>query len=697
MKIANIDFETFGTAGYIFDGRKWQSVSKSPPHGLGAVGASAYSEHPDTEILSLGYDIAGRENIWIPSMPPPGDLFAHIASGGLVYAWNSLFEYFIWNNVAVPQLGWPPLHLGQTRDTMARSYAWSLPGKLAEACKVLGTSAQKDSDGQRLLGKFSMPRNPTKVNQSLRNRTEDHPEDAARLYSYNIDDVRTEKEISSLIPELSEFELHVWLLDQKINVRGVQIDKKALQHLKNIVLETYEKYEFELQEITGGIAESGSQVAVLLAWLASRGTHLSDLRADTVSKALENPILPPDCRRVLELRQALSMSSVKKLFAIERRLSLDGRLRGLFQYQGGDRTGRWAGRGPQPQNLPRGSIDGWSHERAEAILNGGFPESDPLAHVSGCLRGLFCAKDGHDLICGDFSAIEAVVLAELAGESWRQKVFRTHGKIYETSASKISGIPLEEFEKYKLEHGKDHPLRKMGKVAELASGYAGWIGAWKRFGADTHFPDDRSIKEAILSWRRESPAIVEMWGGQLREDPPGSYSFRREFYGLEGAAVQALLYPGTPFHFRSISYMVKDNILYCLLPSGRYLSYHNPRLYDTIDRYSGQSIYGIKFYGWNSDYKIGPIGWIEFETYGGKLAENVVQAVARDLLAYAMLCVESGGYPIVLDVHDEIASEVPVGFGSEEEFASLMSMRPKWAADWPIRVATWRGNRYRKD
>jgi DNA polymerase len=712
LATANIDFETFSTAGYTFDkaSSRWRSISKSPPHGLGAVGAAAYAEHPSTEVLSIAYDVGQGVTVWVPGMPDPVDLFDHINRGGLVAAWNSFFEYVIWKHVCEQRLGWPPLPLEQLRDTMARSYAHSLPGALADACEVLGTKARKDADGKRLLRKFSQGHQPSGKDPRDRIRPADDPADAVRLYQYNLDDVRTEQEIGNRIPELSDYELDVWLLDQRINARGVHIDRLALEHLKDIIADATHTYEQELSELTGGTVTSGGEVARMQGWLAGRGVHTDDLQAATVTALLERPLLPPDCRRVLELRQRLSMSSVKKLYAIERRLSADGRLRGLFAYQGADRTGRWAGRGPQPQNLPgSGPGDSWGVEQVEDVLaNGAAHYENPMAAVSGCLRGLFSAAPGCELICSDFSAIEAVVIAELAGESWRQEVFRTHGKIYETSISKITGVPLDEILEYPAANdGKKHPLRKMGKVAELASGYGGWIGAWKRFGADAHFNSDYEIKQAILRWRAESPAIVEFWGGQVREDPPGSYQFRRELYGLEGAAVRAILEPGTSHSYRSITYYTPkriynaggpNDVLYCQLPSGRCLAYHRPRLTETTDRYSGMSIYKITFEGFNSDYKTGKRGWMRLETYGGKLAENVTQAVARDLLAHAMLNVEAAGYPIVLHVHDEIVSEVSAGVGSVAEFEAIMGRTPPWAADWPVRAAGgWRGRRYRKD
>jgi DNA polymerase len=233
---------------------------------------------------------------------------------------------------------------------------------------VLQTGAQKSADGKRLLRKFSQGRNPTKNDPRTRIRPEDDLPDAIRLYQYCVDDVRTEQEIGSRLPELSDRELDVWKLDQVINARGVHIDRAGLEHLKGIVAEATAAYTAELHKLTAGAVTSGSQVSRMLSWLAGRGVHMDDLQAGTVTDRLADPLLPPDCRRVLELRQRLSMSSIKKLYAIERRMSSDGRLRGLFAYQGADRTGRWAGRGPQPQNLKAKGPGDWGLEQVERIL-----------------------------------------------------------------------------------------------------------------------------------------------------------------------------------------------------------------------------------------------------------------------------------------------------------------------------------------
>lgn len=733
--LPDFDFETYSEAGYYYDeqGRRWRSITKSPPHGLRAVGAAVYAEHPSTEVLSLAYNLkdGAGARLWLPGMPPPQDLFDHISNGGLLEAWNSAFEWHIWDNVCRARMGWPGLPFEQLRDAMAKSRAFSLPGKLGKAAEVLQVADQKLSDGMRLINKFSKPRNPTKADGSLRNHLYDpqHAVDAARFYEYNLGDIKAESAASAATPDLSPSELELWLLDQKINFRGVHIDREALADCKAVVEQAHERYTAELQELTGGTVQSASEIQKLTGWLGAQGWHLGSLDAEHVEEALELDAVDglshdvfQRCRRVLEIRSSLGAASVKKLFAIDRRVSKDGRLRDLFAFCGADRTGRFAGRGPQPQNLPNsgpqvaqcdptngcgrhynnaldkcpwcgtpawaGSGAEWSVaavedaldvvkyrklEHVEAVFG------DGVAAVAGCLRGLFSSAPGHDLVCSDYSAIEAVVLAALAGEEWRLEVFRTHGKIYEMSAAKITGIPFEEFVRHKEETGDHHPMRKkVGKVAELASGYQGGYGAWLAFGADKHL-NEQEIREAIKAWRAESPSIVKFW------------------YGLQDAATSAVQNPGQCFSYRGMMYGVKGDVLYCQLPSGRKLCYHAPRLHPDVTPW-GKRVLKLTYEGWNSDYKKGPTGWMRLDTYGGKLCENVVQAVARDILTHALVNVEKAGYPVVLHIHDEIVSEVPEGFGSVEEFERIMVALPAWCSDWPIKAAGgWRGKRYRKD
>jgi DNA polymerase len=324
--------------------------------------------------------------------------------------------------------------------------------------------------------------------------------------------------------------------------------------------------------------------------------------------------------------------------------------------------------------------------------------------ISACLRGLLSAAEGFDLICSDFSAIEAVVLAFAARCQWRMDVFNTHGKIYEQSAANVAGIPFEEMMAHAGYHdlgaaewwnakqtGQHHPLRKtLGKVCELASGYQGWIGAWKQFGADK-FMTDEEVKVAILKWRDDSPEIVEFWGGQYRRT--GYRQTRVEYYGVEGCAVAAVLNPGTVYRHTCIEFGVKDDILYVKLPSGRSLTYHKPRLLDSSDPL-GNPIKQLTFMGVHPETK----KWVLRDTYGGRMTENIIQGIARDIQANSIALLENAGYSVVLHVHDEIIAEVREGSGSIEDFERLMSTMPDWASTWPVSAkGGWRGKRYKKD
>jgi len=318
---------------------------------------------------------------------------------------------------------------------------------------------------------------------------------------------------------------------------------------------------------------------------------------------------------------------------------------------------------------------------------------DAVLTVSGCIRGLLTPAPRYKYISSDYSAIEAVVAACLAGEQWRIDAFKAKKDIYLVSASSITKTPYEEYVAYKEETGSKHPDRqKIGKVAELALGYAGWVNAWRNFDSTDTYTDDE-VKRLILKWQEASPAIIEMWGGQVRGKPwRPDYV---EYYGLEGAAIQATLHPGTAFSYRQISFQVHEDILFCLLPSGRTLKYHQPRL---TAHYRWEGLVQLSFMGWNSNPQMGPLGWVRIETFGGRLFENVVQAVSRDILRDAVNNSEKAGYNVVMRIHDELVAEVPIGFGSVEEFEAIMGDLPGWAKDWPIRAdGGWAGYRFRKD
>lgn len=740
--LPSMDFETYSEAGYEI-GAKVRGLGAQGKGGLPVVGTPVYAAHPSTEVLCLYYDLKdgrGRRG-WFPGSPNPDDLIDHVRAGGPIEAFNVTFEFWIWNMVCVRRYGWPPLTIEQCHCAMAKSRRYSLPGSLANAAKVLGTP-DKDSDGKRLIQKLTRPHTPTKNRPAHRWTPATAWEDFAAFYRYCDVDVMTEDHASAKTPDLSPQERAVWLMDQTINARGVPVDVQTLDAALDVLGQAERKYTLELAQLTGGAVGSVSEVAKILTWAAEQGDHLPDMQKNTVADTLKAGNITPQVRRALEIRATLGAANVKKLRTLKLQTSSDGRLRDQYLYCGADRTGRWSAGGVQLQNITaKGPKSMWCGECNKAFgraqltqADCGCPRcgqwadieemsdwtiegvenaiedirtgdlahveriwDDPIAVLCGCLRGLFQAASGKEFICCDFSAIEAVAAACLSRCQWRIEVFSGHGKIYEASAAKATGTPLEEILEYKRQHGMHHPARKtIGKVRELAGGYGGWINAWKNFGADAFMTDDE-IKTDVLKWREESPEIVEMWGGQFRWCGPGKWDYRPELFGLEGAAINAILHPGQCFSHIDITYGMHDDVLFCRLPSGRFLHYHRPRLAQATDKLNRGPACSITFEGYNSNAAKGPVGWHRMETYGGRLFENVVQAVARDIQAEALLRCEARGYPIVMHTHDEGTAEVPEGFGSVEEMAAIMSEPPEWAAWWPLRAAGWRHSRYQKD
>lgn len=767
--LPSIDFEVYSEAGYdlVPDPKTGlitpKGVGSQGKGGLPVVGTPAYAEHPSTEPLCLYYDLKdgkGRR-AWLLTGPGPADLLSYVAAGGHVEAWNITFEFWIWNMIMVRKHGWPVLPLEQCHCAMAKARRFSLPGGLDAAAKVLG-SARKDENGKKLIQKLCRPVKPNKKHPHYRWRPHEAWDDYAALFRYCDQDLVTEDDAAARIPDLTEYERKAWVADQTVNARGVQVDVPSLEACRRFLEQAEATYTRELQVLTvdpatGISAVSGaSELEKMMAWLREHGCRTSSLDKDAVSDLLKREDLTPPARRALEIRQILGAANAKKLFTLRRQLNSDGRLRDQYMYCGADRTGRWSAGGVQLQNItakgPKsktcqgcGRIVGkdcthgalgdsalcpecgcgdwktdsdWTVEAVEWALRDIQTKpfetvvqiwGDPVKLLSGCLRGLFIAKEGYEFVCCDFSAIEAVVAACVSRCQWRIDVFNTHGKIYEMSASKISGVPFEEMMAVKgfdisrpewwtfKPTGHDHPLRKtLGKVAELASGYAGWLGAWKNFGADAFMNDDE-IKAAILAWRAASPEIEDMWGGQFRWCGPGKWDYRQELFGLEGAAIAAIQNPGKCYHVIDITYGMHGDVLYCRLPSGRFLHYHRPRLTPMQDKLNRGPAWQITFEGYNSNSTKGPIGWMVMDTYGGRLFENVVQAISADIQAETLVRLEARGYSVVMHTHDEAIAEVPIGWGSIEEMCAIMSERPSWASWWPIRAAGWRHKRYQKD
>jgi DNA polymerase len=533
--------------------------------------------------------------------------------------------------------------------------------------------------------------------------------DFERFYAYNKTDVAAELAVCARVPDMTPKEHRIWLMHMRCNERGMHVDIPAVENCLVIVEAAFAKYTARLREITNGRVQTASEVQEILAWLRDlHGIRMYDLDDEAVTEALKYPEYPDAVREVLRIRQQLAFGSVKKLYAFLHQTGHDGRLRDQYVFYGAH-TGLWNGRGVQPANLYSGP---WHKpEQVEAALaiiayrslemvEAAFAPMDALEVVASCLRSLIIARPGSRLMGSDFSAIQAVVLAALAGEEWRLDVFRTHGKIYEMSAAKLSGIPFEEICNYvDPATGKKakHPMRQThGKVGELASGFGGWIGAWKRFGADEFMHSDEEIKQGVLGWRRESPMCVEFWGGQTRDKFQRGRE-RPELYGLEGAAISAVMSPGTCFKYRQVAYQMYEDALYCVGPSGTFMTYHTPRLRPSSREYASPWEQELSYMGWDTQ-----AGWSEQRLYGGVLTQNIDSHESREIQAEKLVRLEDAGYDVVLHTHDEDVCEVPEGFGSLAEYLALCRVMPDWARTpdgkpWPIKVPdAWTGPRYGK-
>lgn len=541
--------------------------------------------------------------------------------------------------------------------------------------------------------------------------------DFEAFYEYNKQDVRAELEVCSRVPDMTEREHRIWLMSVRCNKRGMHVNMPAVHDCLEIVEQAFAKYTARLRDITGGVVQTASEVQEIIKWLgATYGIRLYDLDEESVGDALKLDI-PAGAKEVLRIRQALAFGSVKKLYAFLHQTGHDHRLRDQYVFYGAH-TGLWNGRGVQPANLYSGSFHKPEQvEQALAIIafrslelvEAAYAPMDALEVVASCLRSLIIARPGSRLMGSDFSAIQAVVLAALAGEEWRLEVFRTHGKIYEMSAAKLSGLSFEEICNYVdpvTREPAKHPMRQThGKVGELASGFAGWVPAWKRFGADEFMSSDDEIKQAILRWRRESPMIVEFWGGQTRNkfnrDAQGNFmrgSERPELYGLEGAAISAVMNPGTCFKYRQVAYQMHEDALYCMGPSGTFMTYHTPRLSPAIRDYASPWEQRLTYMGWDSIS-----GWCETDLYAGVLAQNIDSHESREYQADKLVRLEDTGiYLPVMHTHDEDVCEVENGRGALTEYLAMTRVKPEWARTpegepWPIKVPdAWSGPAYGK-
>lgn len=564
------------------------------------------------------------------------------------------------------------LHPSQWECSMAKASMLGLPLSLDAASKALKLQQGKDAAGKALIKYFSVPCKPTKANNNrIRNLPEHDPEKWNRFKEYCIQDVVVEQSIRQKICfyTIPETEKKLWRLDQKINDKGVLLDPVFIRNALQIDSNNTEKLTTEAIKLTR--LENPNSAAQLKEWISdATGEKVDKLTKEAVPELLKQTD-SDIVKRVLQIRQEMAKTSIKKYEAMRNVICTDNRVRGLLQYYGANRTGRWAGRLIQVQNLPQNHL--MDLDLAREIVRDNDPEMLELLFgnipdtLSQLIRTSFVAPAGSRFIVADFSAIEARVIAWLAGERWRLDVFNTHGKIYEASAAHMFKVPIEQVTKGSV-------LRQKGKMAELALGYQGGPNAIINIETSNRTPKENRIPEEelpklVAMWRHSNKAIVQFWNT------------------VEEAAIGAV--HGDPSTIKyGIRFFTDKNIFFIMLPSGRMLSYLRPKL--KPNKFGGES---LCYKGMNQTTK----QWGFQDTYGGKLVENIVQAVARDCLADAMLRLDEAGYNLVMHVHDEVVMEMPYGKGSTEEVNKIMGQSISWAKGLPLKAESYETEFYKKD
>lgn len=620
-------------------------------------GVYAYADSPSFEILLVAYSFNDEETKIIDLAQgekiPEKVINAIKSSKVIKTAFNANFERTCFSKYF-------SMHLDATSwvCTEVQALMLALPFSLEGVGEVLGLENKKMREGKELIRFFCMP-----GKNGIRNMPSSAPEKWRLFKSYCIRDVDVEKAIKKKLKDypIPESEMKVYRLDQKINDRGILVDKVLVK--KAVEIDTVYKniVTNRAYEITG--LENPNSISQLKEWLINRDVLIESLSKKSIQQLISKS--DGEVLEVLKLRLLMSKTSIKKYEAIERSICNDSRVHGLLQFYGANRSGRWAGRLVQVQNLPQNHIS--DLKLARQLVKEGTLEEIELFYdntpkvLSELIRTAFIPKKGCRFIVADFSAIEARVLAYLAGEKWRLDVFETHGKIYEASASSMFHVPIEQIT-------KGSPLRQKGKISELALGYGGSVGALTAMGALDMGIEERELQSLVTTWRNANPHITEFW------------------WNVDKAAIDAVKNK-KKCKVGMITFSYSNGILFITLPSGRKLSYIKPRI--GRNKFERDS---LNYEGIGESKK-----WTRIETYGPKLVENIVQAVARDLLAEAMLRLDKKGFDIVMHVHDEVILEVPYGVSSVEEVCKIMTMVPKWAEGLPLNADGYECEFYKKE
>ncbi|RZT02925.1 DNA polymerase [Cuneatibacter caecimuris] len=658
MHIMNVDIETYSDVD------------------IKTAGAYAYAESPAFEILLIAYKIDdGPVEVIDMTKDDMETINSHYCFHSLLWnpqyiktAYNANFE-----RTCLAAHYKKPMPPEQWRCTAVHAATLGLPATLGAVGEALGLleDQQKDKTGKSLIQYFCKPCKPTKTNGGrTRNLPEDAPEKWAQFVEYNRQDVVTEsviREKLSIYP-IPEEEQRLWELDQHMNDRGIRLDMHLVRNILAFDVIYHERLIQEAREITG--LDNPNSLAQLKAWLQQTyGIKIKSITKDTIPEIIEDLRKLPNSGpglRMLDIRKELGKTSTKKYAAMENAVCHDGYLRGILQFYGANRTGRWAGRIVQVHNLPQNKIPDLDYAR-QLVSEGDFETLELLFEgvpfvFSQLIRTAFIPSPGCRFCVADFSAIEARVIAWLAQEEWRLEVFRTHGKIYEASASQMFHVPIENIK-------KGSKLRQQGKVAELALGYGGAFGAIKAMDKAGSIPDEE-IPMLVANWRKASPNICRFWRD------------------AEAAAKIAIRERRTVKLKNGITFSYINRILFIRLPSGRKLAYFDARVEETQ---KGES---ITYAGVKQDTK----RWGRLETWGGKLVENIVQATARDCLAVTMMRVSQAGYQIVMSVHDEIIVDVPKeDKDALQKITDIMAMEIPWAPGLPLRGDGYETGFYKKD
>lgn len=659
---------------------------------LKEVGLYSYANNVTTDAWCMSFAIGdeephttigepGADGLLYPRRSAALDkALAHVEAGGEVVAHNAAFELAIWNSIMAPRYGWPVLRPEQTTCTMAAGFAMSLPGALEDIALALGLAVLKDAEGRALMLRMARPRSKKGVTPIV---WWDEPEKVSRLVAYCEQDVRVEREVHKRVMPLSDTERRVWLLDQRINNRGVQVDVPAARAAVAMAEELKALNDAKIAELTGGRVQTIGALIPLKQWMREQGVAVDGLAKQDVVDLLDGPPLPAAVEQVLHLRQESAKASAAKFEKIVDMAGYDdGRLHNMYAYHAAG-TGRWAGRGVQTHNLPRNMPKAKQVEQIIQLVLAGEHETidavfgPPLTLLSQCLRSFFIAEPDHVLIPGDFANVEGRGQAWFAGEQWKLDAFvaadnKTGPGLYELAYSRMFGVPVESV----LNPSEE---RQIGKVAELAFGYQGGIGSFHTMGKNYNVRvSDAQAEEFKNAWRAAHPHIVQAW------------------YDIQRAAISAVVKPGEVFKCgaagRQASFKMVGSFLWLLLPSGRALCYPYPKVLQGA--YGPQLTYmtqpspeDIKKLKIIDDPKNSG-RWMRIGTYGGSLFNNIVQGFCRDIEAHAMLAADSLGAKIVMHTHDEIIPEVhkDKAEGARAKMQEIMCTPPAWAAGFPLKA-----------